>query len=80
TGTAQAFTWGELERRVDHIAAFFAMLALKPDTVVALQMPPTSDAVIALLALSRAGLVAAPMPLALREAELTDRLTLIGAK
>lgn len=80
TGPAQSFTWRELAARVDHFAAFFAMLALKPDTVVATQMPPTTDGVVLLLALSRAGLVAAPMPLALREAELTERLTLMGAK
>lgn len=80
TGTAQSFTWQQLNARVDHFASFFAMLALKPDTVVALQMPPTSDAVVVFLALSRAGLIAAPMPLALREAELTERLALVGAK
>lgn len=80
TGAAQRYSWSQLAARVDHFAAFFSMLALKPDTVVALQMPPTTDAIVLLLALSRAGLVAAPMPLALREAELTDRLTLMGAK
>lgn len=80
TGAPRAFTWGELAARVDHIAAFLAMLALRPDTVVATQLPPTTDAVVVLLALSRAGLVAAPMPLALREAELTERLAAMGAK
>jgi acyl-CoA synthetase (AMP-forming)/AMP-acid ligase II len=80
TGAARSFTWAELQARVDHYAAFFAMLALKPDTVVGVQMPPTSEAVAVLLALWRAGLVVAPMPLALRERDLTERLAALGAK
>jgi acyl-CoA synthetase (AMP-forming)/AMP-acid ligase II len=80
SGRPQSFTYAELAARVDLFASFFNMLGLLPDTVVAVQMPPVTDAVAVLLALSRAGLVAAPMPLALREKELAERLTFLGAK
>jgi mycobactin salicyl-AMP ligase len=79
-GAALALDYGELDRRVEAVAAFLAGLGLTPDTVVVTQMPPTTDAIIVFFALLRAGLVAAPLPLALREADIAERIEALGAK
>lgn len=79
-GASERLTYAEFDRRVEALAAFFAGLNRQPDTVVALQLPPTADSVAIFFATLRAGLIAAPLPLALREAEMTDRLQALGAK
>lgn len=79
-GPAERLTWAELDVRVEALAAFFAAVGLLPDTVIVLQMPPTVDAVVTLLAASRAGLIVAPLPLAAREAEAAELCGLLGAR
>lgn len=79
-GAPESLSWALLDRRVEALAAFFAGLGLQPDTVVAAQLPPTADSVAVLFGLFRAGLVAAPLPLAMREAETSERLAALGAK
>lgn len=79
-GDADRLTWKALDTRVDALAAFFAAVGLLPDTVVALQMPPTVDAVVAFLACSRAGLIVAPLPLGTREADAADAFRALGVK
>lgn len=80
TGPSIALTYGELDRRVDTLAAFFQAAGLKADTVVGVQMPQTSDALVCLIALWRAGLIAAPIPLGLRQADVTAALLASGAR
>lgn len=77
---ASSFTFAELDRRVEILASFFTAVGLAPDTVVALQMPATSDAVVALLGALRAGLIVAPMPLAWRGADVSAALQRVGAR
>jgi acyl-CoA synthetase (AMP-forming)/AMP-acid ligase II len=79
-GEPRRLTFAELDGRVETLAAFFAGLGLQPDTVIGVQMPPTSDAVIVFFAALRAGLIVAPLPLAWREAEVIDALTKVSAK
>lgn len=77
---ARAYSWAELDRRVETLATFFVAVGLKVDTVVALQMPANADAVVALLAALRAGLIVAPMPLAWRGADVSAALQKVGAR
>ncbi|MCE1236616.1 MAG: AMP-binding protein [Hyphomicrobiales bacterium] len=79
-GAPERLTWKALDVRVEALAAFFAAVGLKSDTVVALQMPPTSDAVVALFACSRAGLIVAPLPLAAREADAAALCRRLGVR
>jgi acyl-CoA synthetase (AMP-forming)/AMP-acid ligase II len=80
SGRARQLTYAELDAKVEALAAFFAGLGLAPDSVIGLQMPATTDAVVVFFAALRAGLVVAPMPLAWREAEVIAALTQVGAK
>lgn len=79
-GAPETLTWQELRTRVEALAAFFVAVGLQPDTVVLFEMPPTVDAVVALLAASRAGLIVAPLPLGAREAEAIELCRATGAK
>lgn len=79
-GAPESLTWGELNTRIEALAAFFAAVGLQTDTVIAFQMPPTVDAVVTFLACSRAGLIVAPIPLAAREAEVTELCRRLGAR
>ena len=79
-GAPEVLTWAELRTRVEALAAFFNAVGLQTDTVVALQMPPTVDAVVAFLACSRAGLIVAPMPLSTRETDATETFRALGVK
>ena len=79
-GAPETLTWRDLRVRVEALAAFFAAVGLQPDAVVALQMPPTVDAVVAFLACSRAGLVVAPMALGTREADAIEAFRSLGVK
>ena len=69
-GAPETLDWKGLNRRVEALAAFFAAVGLQPDAVIALQMPPTVDALVAFLACSRAGLIVAPLPLEIGRAHV----------
>ncbi|NLH80438.1 MAG: acyl--CoA ligase [Phyllobacteriaceae bacterium] len=79
-GPAESLTWRRLDTRVEALAAFFSALGLLTDQVIVMQMPPTVDAVVALLAASRAGLIVAPLALSAREAEATDLCRRLSAR
>ncbi|ROP35986.1 non-ribosomal peptide synthetase [Saccharothrix texasensis] len=48
-------TYAELDARADRLAALLVARGVRPETVVAVSLPRTSDAVVALLAVLRAG-------------------------
>lgn len=73
-------TFAQADRIISAIAAQLQQLGLKTDHVVALHMPNTVEAVLALLGILRAGMIAAPMPLLWRRAEAVAALSRIGAK
>ena len=69
-------TW----RRVVSLCEFLTGIGMKSDTVVAMLVPPSTDAAVLTLAASRMGLILAPMPLTSGEAELSAKLEQVGAK
>lgn len=73
-------TFAEADDAVSALAAHFISAGLPEGSIVALQLPNTVEAVLTTLALWRAGLVAAWLPLLWRHAELTDALNRIGAR
>jgi acyl-CoA synthetase (AMP-forming)/AMP-acid ligase II len=82
------FTGGEPRRltyvQADHIVSAIAgrlrRLGLRPDTVVAIQLPNTVESTLTLLGVLRAGLIAAPLPMLWRKADIVAALNRIGAK
>ena len=79
-GAPQRLTFSEADRAISALAARLRTLGLPTDTVVALQLANTVESVIALLAVLRAGLIAAPLPLLWRSQEMIAALGQIGAK
>jgi acyl-CoA synthetase (AMP-forming)/AMP-acid ligase II len=80
SGRPSQLTYAELDQRVETLAAFFAGLGLTPDSVIGVQMPATTDAVVVFFAALRAGLIITPMPLAWRDTEVIAALGQVGAK
>ncbi|MBA4782177.1 MAG: AMP-binding protein [Rhizobiales bacterium] len=80
SGDPRRLSWADLDRAVTAFARFLNSLDLPPDAVIALYGAQTSDMVISLLAVHRAGFIAAPIPLYWREAEMRDYLTEIQAR
>jgi hypothetical protein len=78
-GTSRRLTWSELNAQSDRMARCLMGLGLEPDSVVVLQLPNTVESVIALLGVIRAGLIAAPVPLAWRRRELSWAMGRTGA-
>ncbi|PLX35456.1 MAG: hypothetical protein C0605_10005 [Hyphomicrobiales bacterium] len=68
------FTYAEADAVVDRLADTFLTLGLKPDDIVALQLPNSAEAVLTILACSRAGLIVCPLPVIWREHELREAL------
>jgi hypothetical protein len=77
TGAPRRLTYAQADRAITAIAARVRRDGLARDEVVALQMPNTVEAVLALLGVLRAGLIASPLPLLWRRADCTagDRAT-----
>ena len=67
-------TYGEADRVISAIAARLRELNLRADAVVALQLANTVDSVLTLMAVLRAELIAMPMPLLWRRAEILAAL------
>lgn len=79
-GAPRRLSYRELDRVVGRLAAVFTDHGLKPDDVVAVQMPNCVEAVCVLLACFRVGLIAAPIPLLWREHELVTTLPRIAPR
>jgi hypothetical protein len=79
-GGARSLTYAEVDSAVDRLVARIGALKLLPGTVVATQLANTVEAVVTLLALWRAGLVAAPLPLLWRRAEAAQALQRVDAR
>ncbi|WP_316862410.1 class I adenylate-forming enzyme family protein [uncultured Cohaesibacter sp.] len=69
-------TW----RRVVALSEFLTGIGMKSDTVVAMLLPPGSDAAVITLVASRLGLILAPLPLISGEADIKEKLEQVGAK
>ncbi len=76
----QCLPFGRAWLRVLGACSFLSGIGVKPDTVVAMLLPPSVDAALISLVASRMGLILAPMSLTLGEADLRERLEQVGAK
>lgn len=81
TGEApRRFTYAQAERAVGAITARLREIGLPPGTVVGLQMPNVASGILTLLAIMRAGMIAAPLPLLWRRADCVTALSAAGAR
>ena len=73
-------TYVQADRIVSAIAARLRDIGLSPDSIVATQFPNTSESILTLLGIMRAGMIAAPLPLLWRRTECVAALSRIGTK
>jgi hypothetical protein len=73
-GAPRRLSYAGADTAVDRLARQFCSLGLPPRAVVAVQLPNIVESVIALLAIERAGLIAAPVPLLWRKSDLVRAL------
>jgi non-ribosomal peptide synthetase component F len=78
--TPRRLTYAQVDRAVANLAAHFVDAGLPAGSIIAIQLPNTVEATLAMLAAVRAGLVVALLPQLWRQAELTDALNRIGAR
>ncbi len=74
------FTYRQADRAVDAIAARLREIGLSAGTVVGVQMPNNAAAILTLLAIMRAGMIAAPLPLLWRRTDCVAALSEAGAR
>ena len=79
-GAPRNLTYAHTDRAISALVSRLHRLGLQADTVVAMQLPNTVESVITLLALLRAGMIAVPLPLLWRQAEIVAALKIVGAK
>lgn len=80
SGAPRELTYAEADAEISRLAGLFKVLGLTPDSVIGMQLPNTTDAVLMMLAAMRAGLVATPIPMVWRGREITEALKTAGAK
>jgi hypothetical protein len=73
-------SYDETDLAVEHLSRRLRSIGLAPGSIVAIQLPNIVEAVISLLAVARAGLVPAPVPMAWRRAELVAALRRVEPK
>jgi hypothetical protein len=79
-GSPRSLTFAQIDRAVSALAAKLCRTGLRTDTVVAIQLPNTVEAVVTLLAVLRAGMIAVPLPLLWRRHDMVAALQNVGAK
>jgi hypothetical protein len=79
-GAPRRLTYADADRVIAAMAVRLRRLGLQPDTVVGILLPNTVESVLTLLAVLRAGMIAAPLPVLWRHAEMTSALGQVGAK
>ncbi len=79
-GLPRRLNYAEADVAVNRLASQMNALGLPEGSTVALQLPNTVEAALTLLALPRAGLVAAPVPMLWRRADLVAALREINAR
>lgn len=79
-GAPRSLSYADANRAIAALAAKLRGYGLPADAVVALQLPNTVESVIALLAVLRAGMIAAPLPLLWRQADAAAALQRVGAR
>src|SRR5262245_48617717 len=79
-GPPRTLSYAQADYAISALAARLRGLGLQTDAVVAVQLPNTVESVIACLAILRAGMIAAPLPLLWRRRDLVDALGRVSAK
>ena len=79
-GEPKTLTFAQADHAISAAAARLHALGLSANTVVGLQLPNTVESVIALLAVLRAGMVAAPLPLLWHRQDIVAALGQVGPK
>jgi non-ribosomal peptide synthetase component E (peptide arylation enzyme) len=79
-GAPRRLTYAEADRIVSAMAARLRQLSLHTDAIVGLQIANCVESVLALLAVLRAGLIAMPLPLLWRQADMIAALRSVDAK
>lgn len=79
-GAPRALSYAQADHAISALAACLRGFGLQTDAVVAIQLPNTVESVIACLAILRAGMIAAPLPLLWRRRDLVDALGRVSAK
>jgi len=79
-GLPRRLNYAEADVAVNRLAAQLKALGLPEGSAVALQLPNTVEAALSLLAIQRAGLVAVPVPVLWRRADLVAALREINAR
>ena len=79
-GQALRLTYAEADRMVSAIAGRLRRLGLPTDAIVGVQLPNIAENILTLLAVLRAGLIAAPLPLLWRRADAVAALARVGAR
>src|SRR5882724_5068944 len=79
-GPARRLTYTQADRAISALASRLREFGLPTDAVVAIQLPNIVESVIALLAVARAGLIAAPLPLLWRHADAAAALSRVAAR
>jgi hypothetical protein len=79
-GAAHRLTYAQADRAVAAIAARLRGMGLSSDAIVGIQLPNVAENILVLLAVLRAGMIAAPLPLLWRRADAVAALARIGAK
>ncbi|MCB1493130.1 MAG: AMP-binding protein [Rhodobiaceae bacterium] len=74
------FSFRELNMRVQALAHVLRNIGLRQDDIVAVRLPNTSEAVIAMLAIWRAGMIACLLPLTWRRREWSRALEAVSPK
>jgi hypothetical protein len=78
-GAPRTLSYAEADRIVSALAARLRELIDRDGTIVGLQIANTVESVLAFMAVLRAGLIAMPLPLLWRRAEMVDALRRSGA-
>ncbi|MGL4287887.1 MAG: AMP-binding protein [Phreatobacter sp.] len=79
-GGARNFDWARLDETVDALAGRLRQLGFPTDSVIATQFPLGSDGIVAFLAIARAGMIVAPLPLGWGRRETVAHLQRLGAR
>jgi non-ribosomal peptide synthetase component E (peptide arylation enzyme) len=79
-GEPRQLTYAQADRIVWAIAARLRALGLQTDSVVGVQLPNTTEHILTLLGILRAGMIAAPLPMLWRETEIIAALSGVGAR
>jgi hypothetical protein len=79
-GAPRRLSYAEADRAIGALAARLRRLGLPAGTVVGVALPNSVESVLTMLAVLRAGMIAAPLPVLWRGAEMVKALDRIGAK